>query len=178
MATKLKLWLFLVVLAQVLVGATAHAEILDTGWIRGASDFQARYDELEAEGYYATQISGRLALFEEYRGVFTKVPDNDFTAYGYHGLTQAEYDDLVAWADAEGFLITAEQSFEGFFGDPLYQVVMVYSGKFVPIYSDGTMQMPLVWVWSGEQWLSYSAELSVRDGVSPLTLYLSGASPK
>jgi hypothetical protein len=178
MNTQSKPWLFSAVFWIFLFGSSAQAEIVDTDWIRGTSSFQQVYDELTANGYYAMQISGRLALFEEYRGVFTKIPSDDFTAYGYHGLTKAEYDDLVDWADAEGFLITATQSFKGFFGDPLFQVVMVYSGKFVPLYSDGVVHMPLVWVWNGKKWQSYYAELTVMGGLAPLSFYLSDSLKK
>ncbi|NEX23021.1 hypothetical protein G3480_22430 [Thiorhodococcus mannitoliphagus] len=178
MANYLKPWLLVVVFGGFPFGALAQDEIRDTGWIVNHSDFQKVYDLLIADGYYPTVIAGRRALFDEFRGVFAKVPSDDFTAYGYHGLTETEYQDLIAWAESEGFLITSRQSFEGFFGDPLYQIVMVYSGKFVPTYSDGTLKMPLVWVWSGEQWLSYYAELAVRDGFSPLTFFLSNAIPK
>lgn len=158
-----------------LVSSATYGEIVDTGWVQFEDDFQDRYDQLTADGYYPTTISGRLALFDQYRGVFTKVPSEGFTAYGFHGLGQARYEELLAWADAEGFLITSDQSFTDFWGEPRHQIVMVYSGKFVPIYKDGKVQMPLVWYWNGAEWQSYFAELTLMDGFSLLTFYLSAA---
>jgi len=175
MVNDMNRWLLLMVLGGFSFGAPAQDDVRDTGWVTNQSDFQEVYDFMVDDGYYPTVIWGRRALFDEFRGVFAKLPSDDFTAYGYHGLTQEEYEFLTAWADAEGFLITSDQSFEGFFGDPLYQIVMVYSGKFLPTYSGGTLELPLVWVWNGEDWLSYDAELTLTPGISPLTLYLSRA---